>query len=91
MIIPPKSTAVTLLVIVQVAVLELKIEQRSTWVLTNCEPASQRVMRVEPASHASRHVSHARQMLIPSPFSFLQLLAAFGYLARVFANNKRGW
>ena len=30
MIIPPKSTAVTLLWIVQVAVLELKIEQRST-------------------------------------------------------------
>ena len=30
MIIPPKSTAVTLLVIVQVAVLELKREQRST-------------------------------------------------------------
>ena len=54
-------------------------------VLTNCEPASQRVMRVEPASHASHHVSHARQMLVPSPFSFLRLLAAFGYLARVFA------
>ena len=32
-------------------------------------------MRVEPASHGSRHVNHARQMLIPSPFSFLQLLA----------------
>ena len=44
-------------------------------VLTNCEPAS----------HASHHVSHARQMLVPSPFSFLRLLAAFGYLARVFA------
>ena len=29
--------------------------------------------------------SHARQMLVPSPFSFLRLLAAFGYLARVFA------
>ena len=60
----------------------------SHWVLTNCEPASQRVMRVEPASHASHashHVSHARQMLVPSPFSFLRLLAAFGYLARVFA------
>ena len=45
-------------------------------------------MRVEPASHASHashHVSHARQMLVPSPFSFLRLLAAFGYLARVFA------
>ena len=43
-------------------------------------------MRVEPASHASHashHVSHARQ--IPSPFSFLRLLAAFGNLARVFA------
>ena len=38
-------------------------------VLTNCEPASQRVMRVKPASHASHtshHVSHARQMLVPS-------------------------
>ena len=57
-------------------------------VLTNCEPASQRVMQVEPASHASHAshlVSHARQMLVPSPFSFLRLLAAFGYLARVFA------
>ena len=42
-------------------------------------------MRVEPASHASHHVSHARQMLVPSPFSFLWLLVAFGYLARVFA------
>ena len=45
-------------------------------------------MRVEPASHTSHgshHVSHARQMLVPSPFSFLRLLAAFGYLARVFA------
>ena len=45
-------------------------------------------MRVESASHASHashHVSHARQMLVPSPFSFLRLLAAFGYLARVFA------
>ena len=30
-------------------------------------------------------MSHARQMLVPSPFSFLRLLAAFGYLARVFA------
>ena len=30
------------------------------------EPASQRVMRIEPASHASHHVSHARQMLVPS-------------------------
>ena len=39
----------------------------------------------EPASHASHHVSHERQMLVPSPFSFLRLLAAFGYLARVFA------
>ena len=29
----------------------------------------------EPASHASHHVSHARQMLVPSPFSFLRLLA----------------
>ena len=47
-------------------------------VLTNCKPASK-------ASHASHHVSHARQMLVPSPFSFLRLLAAFGYLARVFA------
>ena len=34
----------------------------------------------EPESHASHHVSHARQMLVPSPFSFLRLL----YLARVF-------
>ena len=35
-------------------------------------------MRVEPArhaSHASHHVSHARQMIVPSPFSFLRLLA----------------
>ena len=43
-------------------------------------------MRVEPASHASHvshHVSHARQMLVPSPFSFLRLLVAFGYLAGV--------
>ena len=35
-------------------------------------------MRVEPASyasHASHHVSHARQMLVPSPFSFLRVLA----------------
>ena len=32
------------------------------------EPASH-------ASHASHHVSHARQMLVPSPFSFLRLLA----------------
>ena len=60
-------------------------------VLTNCEPASQWVMRVEPASHASHHVNHARQMLVPSPFSFLQVLAAFGYLAQVSAINKRGW
>ena len=62
--------------------------QRERRVLTSCEPASQRVMRVESASHASHashHVSHARQMLVPSPFSFLRLLAAFGYLARVFA------
>ena len=29
----------------------------------------------EPASHASHHVSHARQMLVPSLFSFLRLLA----------------
>ena len=42
-------------------------------------------MQVEPASHASHHVSHARQMLVPSPFSFLRLLVAFGYLARVCA------
>ena len=45
-------------------------------------------MRVKPASHASHashHVSHARQMLVPSPFSFLRLFVAFGYLARVFA------
>ena len=42
-------------------------------ILTNSEPASH-------ASHASHHVSHARQMLVPSPFSFLRLL----YLARVF-------
>ena len=31
------------------------------------------------------HVSNARQMLVPDPFSFLRLLVAFGYLARVFA------
>ena len=42
-------------------------------------------MRVEPASDASHHLSHARQMLVPSPFSFLRLFVAFGYLARVFA------
>ena len=32
---------------------------RKEGVLTNCEPASH-------ASHASDHVSHARQMLVPS-------------------------
>ena len=42
-------------------------------------------MRVEPASDASHHVSHARQMLVPILFSFLRLLVAFGYFARVFA------
>ena len=31
----------------------------------SCE-SSQRVMRVKPASHASHHVSHAKQMLVPS-------------------------
>ena len=48
-------------------------------------------MRVEPASHASHashHVSHARQMLVPSPFSFLRLLVAFGYLAGVVAISE---
>ena len=40
----------------------------------------------EPASHASQHASHASHARqIPSPFSFLRLLAAFGNLARVFA------
>ena len=42
-------------------------------------------LRAEPVSHASHHVSHARQMLVLSPFSFLRLLVAFGYFARVFA------
>ena len=41
----------------------------------SCE-SSQRVMRVISASH---HVSHARQILVPSPFSSLRLLAIFRY------------
>ena len=36
--------------------------------LRDSEPASH-------ASHASHHASHARQMLVPSLFSFLRLLA----------------
>ena len=46
----------------------------ASWVLTNCEPASQRVMRVEPvshASHASHHVSHARQKFERTRIHFL--------------------
>ena len=35
-------------------------------VLTNCEPASQRVMRVKPASHASHASHHVSQRLVPS-------------------------
>ena len=54
-------------------------------VLTKCEPASHASHASHHVSHASHHVNHARQMLVHSPFSFLRLLAAFGYLARVFA------
>ena len=58
---------------------------RSQRVLTKCEPASHASHASHHVSHASHHVNHARQMLVHSPFSFLRLLAAFGYLARVFA------
>ena len=54
------------------------------WNLSNMSGLN-KLRASEPVSHASHHVSHARQMLVPSPFSFLRLLAAFGYLARVFA------